>query len=56
MKAGDTVRIAHTTLQGTILQRRIDEATDSVMYLVGYTDNNGEAQQRWCSAGELEAA
>jgi hypothetical protein len=52
INVGDTVGVKYTPLNGEVLGAALDGT--SVVYLVEYADNNGETQQRYFSADQLE--
>jgi hypothetical protein len=55
-KKDDAVKIKFTLLSGVISGALIDNTTFEVQYLVTYTDNHGEQQERAFYADQLEAA
>jgi hypothetical protein len=54
-KKGDLVKVKHTLMSGEVIDAAIGDQAN-VMYLVGYTDNDGEAQQRYFEVDQIEAA
>ena len=54
-KKDQNVRLKTVVPQGPVLKFRMDEDTGEVMYLIGWTDANGDAQERWFAESELEA-
>ena len=54
-KRDQQVRIKAVIPSGPVLKFKMDEETGEVMYLIGWTDVNGDAQERWFSESELEA-
>lgn len=54
MKAGTTVRLIQPVIQGQVKERRINPATDELEMLVEWTDDEGQAVQRWFNADKLE--
>lgn len=55
-KIDDAVKIRFSTLAGTVKGAAIDQTTLAVQYLVDYLDKEGQPQQRYFVADELEAA
>lgn len=56
MKKGDTVRMRVTVPQGEILSIKFDEDTGEKRILMGWTDSDGQTQERWFMEDELELA
>lgn len=54
-KRDQQVRLKAVTPAGPVLKFKMDEDTGEVMYLIGWTDANGDAQERWFAESELEA-
>ena len=54
-KIGDVVRLKTVVPQGPVVRMRMDEETGAVSYLVEWTDQDGQTQQRWFSESQLEA-
>ena len=52
-KKDDTVRLIQPVIQGTVINRQIIDDED--VYLVGWTDANGEPQERVFHENQLEA-
>lgn len=52
----DAVSIKFTTLSGVVKGAAVDQTTLEMQYLVEYTDNAGEVQQRYFNTSALEAA
>lgn len=52
-KQNDQVRLIQPIIQGTVLRREIIEDQD--VYLVSWTDQNGEPQERIFTEEQLEA-
>lgn len=56
MKTGAKVRLIQPVVEGVVLKRRINEATDEVEVLVEVKEPNGEPSQRWFDQAQLEVA
>lgn len=56
IKLNDPVQIKHTPLTGTVQGAQVDQATLEMQYLVAYDDNDGEPQQRYFTAEQLQPA
>lgn len=54
-KRDQQVRLKAVIPAGPVLKFKMDEDTGEVMYLIGWTDANGDAQERWFAESELEA-
>lgn len=54
-KIGDVVRLKSVVPQGPIVRMRMDEETGVVSYLLEWTDQDGQTQQRWFTESQLEA-
>lgn len=54
-KIGDVVRLKSVVPQGPIVRMRMDEETGLISYLLEWTDENGQTQQRWFAESQLEA-
>lgn len=54
-KIGDVVRLKSVVPQGPIVRMRMDEETGVIFYLLQWTDQDGQTQQRWFSESQLEA-
>jgi hypothetical protein len=54
-KIDDAVQIKYSLLDGVVKGAAIDQTTLDVQYLVTYTDNVGESQERYFVASDLEA-
>lgn len=54
-KKDQAVRLKAVVPTGPVLKFRMDEDSGEVMYLIGWTDANGDAQERWFAESELEA-
>lgn len=53
---GATVRQVVPVIEGEVIDRRFDEASEGMSYLVSYTDADGETHQRWFAEADLEVA
>lgn len=53
IKTGAAVRLIQPVLEGVVLDRRINKATDEIECLVQWTEA-GERVQRWLDAKQLE--
>lgn len=56
LKIEDQVKIKHSPLTGVVKGAAIDQTTLEVQYLVEYTDNEGEPQQRYFNTSDVELA
>lgn len=54
IKRGATVRLVQPEIAGPVLDRRINPDTDEIELLVAFAGADGEHQQRWFPAGQLE--
>lgn len=54
-KIGDVVRLKSVVPQGPIVRMRMDEETGVISYLLEWTDQDGQTQQRWFTESQLEA-
>lgn len=54
-KKDQNVRLKTVVPQGPVLKFRMDEDTGEVMYLLGWTDADGNYQERWFAEKDLEA-
>lgn len=53
-KLTQQVRQKVPVIQGEVIQRRLNEVEDQLEYLVAYTDEAGEAHERWFLEKEIE--
>lgn len=51
MKVGDKVRVKKTTINGSIVERRVDQ-NDNMQYRVSF-DEEGETHERWFNEDQL---
>jgi uncharacterized protein YodC (DUF2158 family) len=54
-KIGDVVRLKSVVPQGPVIRMRMDEQTGVISYLLEWTDQAGQVQQRWFTESQLEA-
>lgn len=54
-RKGDTVKIATVIPEGPVQSMRMDE-DGNVMYLISWTDVDGNVQTRWFDEAQLELA
>jgi hypothetical protein len=54
MKTGAQVRVIQPVIEGSVIARRINPATDDIELLVAYTDAANECHERWFAASQLE--
>ena len=54
-KKGDMVKLVSVVPTGPVLALRMDEE-GTISYLVGWTDADGQEQQRWFTEGQLVEA
>lgn len=52
---GQAVRVKFTPLEGTVSDAALNKDTLAVIYKVDYTDNDGQPQNRFFEADQLEA-
>lgn len=55
-KKDDAVKVKYTLLEGTITGAAVDATTFEMQYLVAYTDNEGQPQERYFLEAQIEAA
>lgn len=55
IKKGDTARLVQPTIQGVVVDRRVNPDTDEIEVLLSYVDGEGHEQQRWLNESQLEA-
>lgn len=55
-KKDDTIKIKHSLLTGVVTGAAVDNTTFEMQYLVTYTDNEGESQERYFLENQIEAA
>jgi hypothetical protein len=53
-KKDDAVKIKYTTITGVIAGASVDNTTFEMQYLVQYTDNFGNTQERYFLIDQLE--
>jgi hypothetical protein len=51
---GAAVRQVARVIEGTIVERRFNDAGDMFEYLVTYKDGAGAEQSRWFTDGQIE--
>ena len=51
---GAQVRQVAPAIAGEVRERRFDESTEAMSYLVAFTGADGEAHERWFAETELE--
>ena len=56
MEIGSPVRLIQPVVQGEIVDTEYDKGSKSLRHLVAWTDADGNAQQRWFDAAQLEDA
>lgn len=54
-KKGDTVKIKFSILEGVIVDAAIGDQAN-MLYLVEYTDHDGETQSRYFEVDQVQAA
>lgn len=55
IKGEKVVQVIPAPIEGEVLEFGFDPATGNVTVLVGYTDENGEEQQRYFQQSELKS-
>lgn len=55
-KKDQVLRLKTVVPSGPVLKFRMDEETGDVLYLIGWTDGDGNYQERWFKEDELVLA
>jgi hypothetical protein len=53
---GDHVRLVTPVIEGAVADITFDKASNSLAYLINYTDADGHEQSRWFAEAQLTAA
>jgi len=53
IQKGATVKFTSPIIQGNVITKKYDEATDSFLYLVEYADESGDIHQRYFDESQL---
>lgn len=53
---GTKVRQVAPAIEGEVKKTRFNEMADCLEYLVGYTNDQGEAHERWFLESQVEVA
>lgn len=55
INVGQQARLIQPVIQGEVIDTRFNKTAGELEHLVFYTDAEGEAQERWFLASQLEA-
>ena len=56
IEIGTQARLKQPVIQGEVLDTNFNKSAGELEHLVSFVDVNGEAQERWFLASQLEAA
>jgi hypothetical protein len=56
IQVGQQARLIQPEIQGEVTDTRFNKSAGELEHLVSYPDKDGEAQERWFLASELEVA
>ncbi len=56
IEVGQQARLIQPVIQGEVTDTRFNKTAGELEHLVAYTDKDGEVQERWFLASELEVA
>lgn len=55
INVGQQARLIQPVIQGEVIDTRFNKTSGELEHLVSYTDAEGEVQERWFLASNLEA-
>lgn len=55
INVGQQARLIQPVIQGEVIDTRFNKTAGELEHLVSYTDAEGEVQERWFPASQLEA-